>query len=290
MSSTNKKLLGLGSLLLIITIGSLLVFMNQQNVVASVDGEKITKDELTEFLMDSYGTQAAETLVTSRLIEKEADANEVIVTDEEIETELTTYIEQYGGEEAFATTLETSGLSMDSFEEEISQYLKSEKLVAEWVDFTDEELKTYFEENRALFDVQEQVQASHILVEDLETAEEVAKKIEDGEDFSELAAEYSTDTSNADSGGELGYFARGAMVTEFDDVAFEMETGDISEPVETEFGFHIIKMTDYVEEKTVEYSDVKDDVYAALLEEQFSTQYSAWMTEIMSKYEIEYTL
>jgi len=290
MSSTNKILLGLVSLLVVFTIGAVIFITNQQTVIAKVGDETITKDELTEYLMDSYGTQGAETLALSRVIEMEADLNDVIVTDEEVEKELTEYIDLYGGEEAFLVAIENNGLTKKTFEEEIKQYLKSEKLIADWLDLSDEDLENYFEENRTMFDVEEQIEASHILIEDLEIAEEVVGKLDEGEDFSELALEYSTDTTNAETGGELGFFARNEMVSEFDDAAFEMEVGDVSEPVETEFGYHIIKVTDQVEEETAEYSDVKEEVYDALLDEQFKAQYNTWIMELMAKYEIEYTL
>ena len=135
------------------------------------------------------------------------------------------------------------------FKENIIEYLSIRKIIEPRIEITDEEIKAYFEENKESFNEEEQVEASHILVEDEATAKKVAKKLADGEDFAALAKEFSTDTMSAENGGELGFFPRGKMVAEFEEAAFSMKVDTISDPVKTEHGYHIIHVTDKKQQK-----------------------------------------
>jgi len=124
---------------------------------------------------------------------------------------------------------------------------------------------------------EEQLWTRHILVATVEEAEAVLKRLEDGEDWSLIAAEVSTDTSNKDQGGDLGWFGKNAMVAEFETAAFELEIGEISEPVETSFGFHIIQLLGK-EVRPVESSQ---------LDQNKQTFFNEWLTKEKEKYTIE---
>ncbi|WP_282173297.1 peptidylprolyl isomerase [Cytobacillus firmus] len=284
----NKKVLYwiLGSLL---TIGAAaaIFFTIQDDAAATVNGEKISRDELHKRLVDQYGQELLDSLITEKVIDQEAKKENVKVTQEEIDEEKAVYAESYGGEDALKQTLESSGLTMADFEEDIKSYLATKKLLEPRIEISEEDMKAYFDENKDSFAQEEQVSASHILVEDEKAAKEVIEKLNDGGDFAELAAEYSTDESNKDAGGDLGFFGRGDMAAEFEEAAFALEPGKISEPVKTEYGYHVIKVAEKQVAKEAVYDDVKEDIKNSLFETEMQTEYTAWLEEKFEEYEIK---
>lgn len=141
--------------------------------------------------------------------------------------------------------------------------LLQEQAAAEDVEVSEDEIKNRYDRQKT------EIDAQHILVADEKTAKEVKEKLDKGEDFAKLAKEYSTDNS-AEEGGKLGYFSAGQMVKEFEDVAYSMKPGEISDPVKTEYGYHIIKVNDVrkKEGKVEKYEDVKDDIRRQLVSEK----------------------
>ncbi|WP_226678674.1 peptidylprolyl isomerase [Mesobacillus jeotgali] len=283
----NNKLL---MIFAVIFLGILLIFataFSKTETAASIDGEKITKDELNTKLTEMYGADILDSLITNKVIEMEASKEKVKVTGNEIDEELTKLQESYGGEEAFASALEQNQVSMDRIREDIEIYLLAEKMIGPSIDVTEEEMKTYFDENKDSFDQKEQVKASHILVEDEATAKKVKEELDNGKDFAELAKEYSTDTSNADNGGDLGYFGKGEMAEEFENAAFGLEVNAISEPVKTEFGFHIIKLIDKKAAKAAKFDDQKEEIKELLFDQKIQAEYPNWLEEKKAEYEIK---
>jgi foldase protein PrsA len=273
----------------IVVVGTMLVMFgfSKDEVVAKVGDKSISKEDLYTTLVDQYGDAALDTLIAEKIVELESDKKDLTVKDSEIEEELESIKESYGGEEAFNEALASSGASLDSVKKNVESFLLTEKLLKDRVSISDDQITEYFEANKDSFAQEEQVQASHILVEDEKTAKEVKDKLDDGGDFAELAKEYSTDTSNAESGGELGFFAKGEMVTEFDDKAFAMKKGEISEPVKTEFGYHIIKVTDKKDAKEAVLDDHKEEIKDILFDQALQTEYGTWLEEQKEKYQIE---
>ena len=263
-------------------------FSSRSETIASVNGTKITSDDLYDIMAAQYGSSIVDTLITNKVIEQEAEKQGVKISADAIEEELDAFIESYGGEESFNAALEQSGISLDNFKYDIEIYLMTKELMSPDIEVTEEDMETYFEENKADFAQAEEVQASHILVEDEATAKEVLEKVNAGEDFAELAKEYSTD-GTAENGGDLGFFGTGEMVEPFEKAAFALEIGQVSDIVETEYGFHIIKVTDKQEAKEAVYEDHKEEIKEILIEEEMNANYSTWLEELKESYEIENT-
>lgn len=284
----NKKVLIpiLAVVLVALIIGA--VYLTQRSkTVATVENEKITQEQLNKELNKQYGATVLNMMISNKVVDLEADKAKVKVTDKDVQAELDKMIKQYGGQETFNMLLAQNGMTEDLFKEQVEQNLKVTKILEPSIEITDDEIKTYFEDNKASFGTPEQVEASHILVEDEKTAKEVKKKLDNGEDFAKLAKEYSTDTQTKDKGGELGYFTSGKMVEAFDKVAFSMKVDEISDPVKTDFGYHIIKVTGKKEAKEATLEDSKAKIKEALLAQKVQEKAGTWLNEATAKYKID---
>lgn len=285
----NKFMIGL-ALVIVVALAAIVGtnFSSKSETIASVNGDKITSDDLYEIMAAQYGSSIVDTLITNKVIEQEAEKQGVKISADAIEEELDAFIESYGGEESFNAALEQSGISLDNFKYDIEIYLMTKELMSPDIKVTEEDMETYFAENKAEFAQAEEVQASHILVEDEATAKEVLEKVNAGEDFAELAKEYSTD-GTAENGGDLGFFGTGQMVEPFEKAAFALEIGEVSDIVETEYGFHIIKVTDKQEAKEAVFADHKEEIKEILIEEEMNANYATWLEELKESYDINNT-
>lgn len=205
---------------------------DKEEAVVETEAGNVTKEEFYNELKDRHGEQVLQEMVTVEVLENKYD-----VSDEKVDAEIQKLKDQYGDQ--FEAALQQSGYkNVDAFKKVVRISLLKEAAVSENIEVTDEEVKTQYEQMKT------ELKASHILVADEETAKEVKQKLEDGADFAKLAKEYSTDKASAEKGGDLGYFSVGTMVPEFENAAYNLEVGKVSEPVKTQHGFHIIKVTD----------------------------------------------
>ncbi|RFA35225.1 foldase [Virgibacillus dokdonensis] len=221
--------------------------------VVETGAGNITKDEFYEVLKDRHGEEVLQELVTVEVLNDKYD-----VSDDQVDKEIKKMKDQLG--EQYDMAIEQQFGSEDELRNMIKISLLQEEAIAEDVDIKEEELKQLYDRKN------KEIKAQHILVEDEKTAKEVKKKLDDGKKFSDLAKEYSTDGS-AEKGGDLGYFSAGQMVPEFEDAAYSMKKDEVSDPVKTQHGFHIIKVNDIrdKEEKLGKYEDVKEDLRRELL-------------------------
>ncbi|MER2107785.1 MAG: peptidylprolyl isomerase [Solibacillus sp.] len=198
-------------------------------VVKSSLGD-LTQEEFYNEIKSLAGTQLLEQIMIERILEDKYE-----VTAEEVTAELDSMKEQYG--DSFSMVLAQNGLTEDTLKNNIRFSLLQEKATND-VNVTDEEIQAYYDQ------ASKELSARHILVEDEATANEVVKKLSDGGDFAALAKEYSSDTGSAEKGGDLGWFTVGTMVQPFNDAAYKLKKGEVSAPVQSDFGFHIIELLD----------------------------------------------
>lgn len=260
----------------------------EAKAVATVNGEAITETELYNVMVKEQGQATLDRLITTRLVNQEAKKNNVSVSDAEIDEELNKTKEALGGEDMYQQALQTYGMSEESLKESILLTLQAQKILGKDIQVTDEELNTFFSENQSSFD-KRQLTARHILVKTEEEAKAIKAQLDGGADFATLAKEKSTDTGSAANGGDLGTFGRGRMVAEFEDVAFAMSEGQISDPVQSTFGWHIIQVQK-IEGAAPDLAAQKEEVKEQYVAEKVGEQLSTWLQELRTNAQITNTL
>jgi len=256
-------------------------------VVAKVNGEAITKDELYALLLEQAGQQGLNLLLAQKIVDLEAKKEKISISEQEIQTALEEYYANYGGEENFKEILALSGSSLTKVKENLAHTLKLKKLLEPRITVTEAEVKDFFEANKKDFAQEEQVKASHILVETEKEAKALKARLEKGEDFAKLAREFSKDTGTKDKGGALGFFGRKVMAAEFEKAAFALKAGEISAPVQTEYGYHLIKVEEKRAAAEPNFEKSKEEIEEYLFNQKLQQEYNPWLQEVSGNYQIE---
>ncbi len=288
--------------------------------VARVNGELVSQDEfdsVVESNIARYEAQSGESfdqqqlpqlqrqvldgLVTRTVLEQEADRLNITVGDERFAETLDQFKQQFPDETGYQTALEQQGFTEEEFETELRRQMVIEELIRsqvyDQVEVSEEDMREFYDDNPQYFQQEDQVAARHIIftTEGVEESEREAlqeelegirQEIVDGADFAEMAEEHSQGPS-APNGGDLGTFGRGQMVPEFENAAFELEVGEISPVIETQFGYHILQVTERVPAQTQSYEEAQERIQQFLTEEERNSGAQAYVTELREDAEVE---
>ena len=269
-----------------------------EEVIATVNDEPITGNELKVLaytasgMMDStrspsFNITLLDQMIDRKLMAQEAKAAGVNIPDTLVTNVLDQFVRQFGGEQQVDQMLAPMGLTRDDFRNAIQRDLTIRKYVDEKITSSivvaDADIRAFYDQNPDMFAGQDSVRVSHIILLSHEGDVEQSKKDRraqmesirtravSGENFAELARQYSQDNV-AQQGGDLGYFPRGMMVKPFEDAAFALKKGQISDIVETQFGLHLIKCVDKKSARPVPFEEAKARIDMMLKQRQLSTE------------------
>jgi len=252
----------------------------------------------TDAEMASLRESVLEKMIKLELLSQESKKAGVSVNSTDVDNELKGYKKGFADDKAFAKALSESGITEAELRKQIGKNLTIQKFIdAKFkgkVQITEQDAKDFYNSNQDKFAQPEMAHARHILItakeaepkadKDRKRAKlvEIKKQLKGGADFAELAKQYS-DCPSKERGGDLGFFPRGQMVKPFDQAAFKMMPGDISDIVETEFGYHLIKLEEKKPAKTVSFDEAKAKITAYLTQEKITANIEAFVAEAKGK-------
>ncbi len=294
--------------------------VGKKNAVARVNSTFISKEDyqrqfsiarqqllrrgvpLDEAGMKRLGDEVLEDLIDNELLFQESRKRGYDAEDQEIDEQFERVLAQFPDEQAFESALEEVHYTESTFKSAIERRIVLMKLIdndiVPGVTVSEDESRQYYESNPEYFVQPKQVRASHILIvvedqnndqqkrEALEKIKNIQQKLKDGEDFAALAREYSEGPSSA-QGGDLGFFQRGQTVRPFEEAAFAMEAGEVSDIVETTFGYHLIEVTDMRAEVTIPYEYAKNSIDQYLEQNKVMVEIEVLVNDLREGAEIE---
>lgn len=268
----------------------------QQNIMHQ-SGQPVHPGQLAEIR-----DEVLDNLINREVLYQESQRREIKVDDATVEQQLARVKQQFSSEAEFEQMLKSMRMSEDDVREQFKQDLSIQQLindqVVETIKVPEADVQAFYDDHPEHFKQSAQVQARHILIQVGEEAEaekkEAARKkledlraqITDGADFAALAAEHS-DCPSGKQGGDLGYFGRGQMVPPFELAAFALKPGEISEVVETRFGYHLIEVLDSKPESTVSFDDSKERITQFLKRDQVQKEVESYVDQLRGKAKIE---
>ena len=228
-------------------------------------------------------------IIDQELALGEAARQKITVTAAEVDAALAEYRQDYP-DGTFDEMLKERAITLEQWRKELEQSLLIEKLARQVVypDVTvsDEDVAAYYEDNKADFDRPAQVRARQIVVASQEEGERILGLLRGGEAFETVARQHSL-SPDSDHGGDLGFFSRGEMPAEFDQVVFTLPIGQISDLVKTEYGFHIFLVEERREAVRLTLNQVKDEIRDELRAEKEELAYQQWLVDMRGRSKIE---
>lgn len=290
--------------------------------VAKVNGEDIAKAQVEEAFnaaVQASGVKASDLtpeqrlngyrqildeLIMDKLVAKAAAAE--VVSDEDVAAEIAKLKKQFPSQEAFEAQLKEAGQSPEKLQAALRTMLQQQRWMQAQIKdgdkITDADARKFYDANTEEFKNPEQVKASHILFlvnkddsgdvakQKEAAAKKAAARAKKGEDFNKLAKELSEEPGAKESGGDLGFFAKDRMVPEFAEAAFSQKPGTVSDPVKTQFGWHVIKVTEKKPAGTVPYDEVKEQITAYLKNNKQREAVQAILKNLKDSAQIDSTL
>jgi peptidyl-prolyl cis-trans isomerase C len=260
---------------------------------------------LVEQYTQQFRQQAVERLIREELLDAKIRQANITITDAEVMSQMEEIASVQGiSLEDFIKTMGQHDLSLEQIKEDLRKRLaRNQFMETQWagkIDVTADDAKKYHDEKPEQFKIPEQVRVSHILIKPEQGAdpnealarartkiEGLLKQIKDGADFAELA-KANSDCPSAPKGGDLDFFPRGKTTPAFEKVAFELQVGQISDVVETEYGFHIIKATDHEDPTDVTFEQAKEKIIEQLTEEKQSEFADEYLNKLKAEAKIVY--
>ncbi len=288
----------------------------KKKVVAKVGDKKITEMDVQRYMkvllpmtyyhrnisdekLKELRKKALEYLINRELLYHEAKKKGIKVSKEQLDKLIEELKQQYKSKENLEKLLQQTGITLEQFREELKKRLMIDKLIKEYVEvnLTEEELKKYYEENKYKFKEPESLKLRYIYIKvdptnpkgrqiAKEKAEKAYKEIMSGKDFGDVAYRYSDDLSRI-KGGEIGFVHKGRFEKKIEEEIYKLKKGEVSKPIETTVGFHIVKVEDKRPERLVSFEKIKEKLKRELTEKIRKERFEALLENAKKDLKVE---